>query len=351
MPEEETTYKAAGVDIDAADFFVRMIKERVAEAWPEAAREIGGFAGGGSIPVGAKAVRGSTDGTGTKAILAALAEDFSGIGQDAVAMSAVDMYVSGYNPTYLLDSLDVASLKPELHIKIIDSIITACRLADCRLIGGETAELPDMFKHPWMFNLNTMAIGFPHSDLNFVPVKPDQFVYGWFSYGPASNGFSLIRKVFGLKERPSKVRKKLERRWLELGGKTLAQALLKPTPIYIRQIEEQRERGVKFAGHAHITGGGLVENIPRILPQDCKVVIYRSSWSRPSIFPLIQKLGNVPAEDMDRTFNQGIMVVSIVDPSKGEFLTDSQVHVIGQVREREDDEPQVQFEGEYNDGS
>jgi len=342
-------YRTAGVDIDAGELFARMIKERVEKAWPGAGKEIGGFAGGGAIPVGARRIIGSSDGTGTKAILAAAMGMFDGLGQDAVAMSAVDSYVSGARPLYLLDVLDVAHLDPKLHIKIIESIIRGCLLSGCRLIGGETAELPGMFKSGWMVNLNTSVIAFPDADLAFAPVRPGQLVYGWPSYGPASNGFSLIRRVFNLGGDYEKPSKNLRPPWPELGGISLADALLRPTPIWIGKIEAQRKRGVKFSGHAHITGGGLPGNVPRILPESFKVIIKRDRWARPPIFPLIQKQGQVPAGDMDRTFNQGIMVVSIVDQNDGLEINNSEAILIGEVAARESDEPQVELQGNYRD--
>lgn len=347
------TYAVAGVDIDAGERFAQMIKERVAAAWPSAGKEIGGFAGACRIPGRVKTLKAGTDGTGTKAILAALVEDFSGIGQDAVAMAAVDTYVSGVQPAAILDVLDVAKLDPDKHIGIIDSIIAACQLAGCQLIGGETAELPDMFKHGWMFNLNVTCIGFSppderaHTLFPEARVRPGQRIYGWPSLGPASNGFSMLRKVFRLKQDgPTKIRQRLERHHPEL-GQTLAQALLQPTPIWIRQIEKAKEAGIVFSAHAHITGGGLPGNIPRILPNDCKVVLDRSLWERPPIFPLAQRLGNIDTSEMDRTFNQGIMVISIV--SKGSLtLNDDPVAIhIGQVESRHGDEPQVQFTGRH----
>ncbi|NUM25605.1 MAG: phosphoribosylformylglycinamidine cyclo-ligase [Candidatus Buchananbacteria bacterium] len=348
------TYAQAGVDIDAGNSFARMVKGLIAQAWPEAAAEIGGFAGGGIIPVLSgvfpSRVETSTDGTGTKAILAALVEEFSGIGHDAVAMSAVDTYVVGAKPVYLLDNLDVARLEPAKHITIIESVIGACKLAGCKLVGGETAELPDLFKHPWMFNLNTSVVGFsyPSNGELFGPVavKPGNLVYGWLSYGLGSNGFSLARKVFQLKDRPSRARVRLERTWPELGGQTLAASLLQPTPIYISAIEQQKPCGVKFLAHAHITGGGMVENIPRCLPPDCKVRIDRSRWCRPAIFSLIERLGNVDGAEMDRTLNQGLMMVSIVSQN-GKPVVNPHAVLIGEVAAREGNEPQVELSGSY----
>lgn len=342
-------YKDAGVDIDAGEFFVQMIRERVRKAWPNAGEEIGGFAGGGPIPAGARRIISSSDGTGTKAILAAAIEMLGGLGQDAAAMSIVDSYVSGARPFYLLDVLDVAKLVPKLHIKIIESIIQGCLLSGCRLIGGETAELPDMFKSDWMVNLNTTVIAFPDPDLAFVPVRPGQLAYGWPSYGPAANGFSLIRKIFRLNDAYEKPSKNLRQAWPELGNITLADAILRPTPIWITQIETQRKRGVKFSGHTHITGGGMPGNIPRILPDNLKVIIQRDKWPRPPIFPLTQREGNVPPDDMDKTFNQGIMVVSIVDQKQGPKIDSQEVFLIGEVTNRKPGEPQVTFHGSYRD--
>jgi len=347
------TYAAAGVDISAGERFARMIKERVAAAWPEAGQEIGGFAGACPVPQGARKFKAGADGTGTKAILAALVEDYSGIGQDAVAMAAVDAYVSGVRPAAILDVLDVAKLDPDKHIGIIDSIIAACQLADCQLIGGETAELPDMFKYDWMFNLNVTCIGFPPPNERTrtlfaeARVRPGQLVYGWPSFGPASNGFSLLRKVFRLNQGgPAKIRQRLERYRPELGS-TLSQALLGRTPIWIQEIEKAKDAGVVFSAHAHITGGGLPDNIPRVLPNDCKVVLNRSLWARPPIFLLTQRLGKIEMSKMDRTFNQGIMVASIVSNGSITLNSDSKAIHIGHVECRHGDEPQVQFLGNH----
>jgi|GEM_PF-494759 phosphoribosylformylglycinamidine cyclo-ligase len=364
-----TTYAQAGVDIDAADRFVEMIKRLIRENWPEVEGEIGGFAGGGPVPPGAVKVEGSTDGTGTVAILSALVGNYLGIGQNAVAMGAVDMYVSGSRPLYLLDTFNVGRLEPEKHIGIIKSVVNGCRVAGCKLIGGETAELPDMFKYSWMFNLDVAVIGFPDPELVFVPMRSGQLVYGWPSGGPGSNGFSLLRKVhnlrlqedgfrglmrkfFRLEGSMSRVLDNLIKPRPELaGGRSLADALLQPTPIWIEKIESERKRGVKFAGHAHITGGGMPGNIPRILPNDLEVIIEKNDITRPAIFRLTQEVGGISNEEMDRVFNNGVMVASIVEPDGP--LPDSPAFQIGMVRGRGAKKgklnPQVQFAGKYRD--
>ena len=342
-------YKSAGVDIDAGELFARMIKERIARAWgQDSAKEIGGFAGGGPIPEGAKLIKASVDGVGTKLHLLSLTDMLEVAGRDAVAM-ACDTYYAGNMPAFALDHLSVEKLDPERHIKVIDGVIDGCLKAGCRLIGGETAEEPGTYRYPWRFNLDVMMIGFPSEELAFVPVSPWDLVYGWPSDYPGANGFSLARKVFALEDSPKKVRRRLERYWPELGS-TLTEALLGPTPIWVKNIEDSRIKGaVKFAGHAHITGGGMAGNISRVLPEDLKVVINRGAWKRPPIFRLMQEIGKVSDSEMDRTFNQGIMVASIVSFATY-HLIDHNALPIGKVEHREGDEPQVEFVGEYNDG-
>ena len=340
------TYKKTGVDLDAADLFEEMIKDWIRNVWPGDEEKIGKFAGTGRIPHGSHQFAAGTDGTGTKIILAAMMGELDGIGQEAVAMSATDVYGAGSTPRYLLDTLKVARLHPQLHIRVIESVIRGCVLAGCRLIGGETAELPGMFRHAWMIDLDTTVIGFPDPGRTYDAIEEGQKIYGWPSFGVASNGFSLIRRVFGLQQ-PKTARPKLMTYYPSLGQK-LWQALLIPTPIWIREIEAQCMRGVRFAGHAHITGVGMPGNIPRILPPQYTAVIDRSAWKRPPIFPLIQKKGLIASEEMDRVFNNGIMLVSVISNS-GKEIDDDNATLIGEVRERKDDEPQVELVGEYRD--
>lgn len=340
-------YQNAGVDIDAGNSFADMVKERIARTWPGGEGEIGRFAGQMPIKGHPKCFSGSVDGTGTKAIVAALAGCFAGLGQDAVAMGAVDGFVEGFRPTAVLDTLNVAALDPELHIRIIESVIRGCQLSGAQLIGGETAELPGMFRHKWMVNLDTAVISFPDKKLECYPMTAGDVVYGWPSHGIASNGFSLVRKVFRLDERPSRARTRLRRVWPELNGAPLSDVLLRPTPIWIPKIDSAIDAGVKFSGHAHITGGGLIENIPRMLPPDLKVTLYRSRWHLDPIFQLIQKLGGISLEEMERVFNMGLMIVSTVKKS-GECPESQGAVSIGSVSKRVGDEPQVQLERNYS---
>ncbi|MEA3450069.1 MAG: AIR synthase related protein [Patescibacteria group bacterium] len=349
MEEKGLTYADTGVDIDAAEVFVAMIKDRVQVAWPELAKEIGGFAGSGIIPKNVNRFGASTDGVGTKLKLAALLDYYLGVGQDVVAMSAVDTYVNGEKPAYFLDYFATGKLDPEKHIEVIESVIAGCKLAGCKLIGGESAEMQGFFKHDWFIDLVSFVIGFPEPSMRKRPIEVGQKVMGWFSHCPASNGFSLINKTFGLLDDDLDVVKgRLCQSYPSLGGQELWQALLAPTPIWINEIEKARAEGTIFARHIHNTGGGLVDNPPRVLPDNFKMAIKKNSWQRPPIFRLIQDKGNVPAHDMDRTFNNGIMVLSIVS-DEGQPLVNENAVEIGRIEKRKGNEKKVEFIGEYVD--
>ncbi len=339
-------YSKAGVNIDAGMLFVEMIKDRFAKAWPGTERNIGGFAGTVPVPKGVRSMVASTDGVGTKLILAAVMNMFDGVGRDAVAMSAVDSYVAGIKPSYLLDYFATGLLDPEKHIAIIDSLIAGCKDACCQIIGGESAEMPGFFKRDWYVDLVTFAVGFDENPIRYAPLKVGQKVYGLPSYGAASNGFSLLRKVHGLNTSPSKMRRKLESE--SLMGYPLAEALLKPTPIWIKALEEERAKGVKFSGHIHVTGGGLEDNPPRILPSGLKMVIDRSSWERPGIFYFTQEKGKISQRDMDRTFNNGLMMLSVVSDDGVPFDC-PHAFEIGVIEKRKGNEAQSELVGKYSD--
>jgi phosphoribosylformylglycinamidine cyclo-ligase len=348
MAEEQMTYKQAGVDISEAEKFVGMVKDRVRLAWPEASNQIGGFSGKAAVPFRTSILAASTDGVGTKLKIASLVDMLDWVGHDGAAMSLVDTYVSGALPRYMLDYLAVGKLESEKHIKIIESLIGACKFCGCRLIGGETAEMPDFFKYDWMVDLATFVIGFPDRTSGFAPLEEGQAVYGWPSRGLASNGFSLVRKVFGLNDAPSKARKKLLKECRDLSYCSLAETLLVPTPIWISPAEDAVSNDTVFSGHAHITGGGLIDNPPRALSDEFMMTIDRGSWERPPIFRLIQEKGRVPDHDMDRTFNNGIIMISIVS-EKGEPLNNDYAVKIGEIRRRKKGEPQIMLTGKYAD--
>lgn len=349
MDEKEITYAAAGVDILKGEKFTDTIKRKVEKAWPGGGKEIGGFAGGGVIPRGAKKFGTSTDGPGTKVKLAAMMGNVDGIGQDIVAMTAVDTYVGGYRPEAFLDYFVVDHLDPELHIRVIDSIIRGCKMAGCRLVGGETAEHSDFFKYKWMFDVNGFVIGFYDENIISSEVKIGQKLYGWLSGGVCANGTSMLRKVFNLNGSTRDAKRNMNKTYREFVDATLAEIILKPTPIWINDIEEQRIwSGVSFSGHAHITGGGFPGNVHRMLPDGFGAIIYRDRWQRPPIFRVTQDKGNISQAEMDKTFNNGIIMVSACDYGVNQPDHPSVVE-IGEIVEWDGVSQRTKLIGEYCD--
>lgn len=334
-------YKAAGVDIDAGELFTRMIAAEVAKAWPEV--KIGGFADGGIIPPRAVNFKAGVDGVGTKIDLARRMGTHRETGIDAVAMATVDLYMNGTLPAAFYDYLMVDHLDPELHIQIIRGMIEGCQEAGCFLGGGETAEHPNVGLPKGFYDIAGFCLGFPDPALQLDPkanIRPGMALWGWRSYGLGSNGYSLARKVFKLRnDRPSRIKELLERYHNGVG--MLADALLRPTEIHIKNIEAVRQVGVKFVGHAHITGGGLVGNIPRILPDNCVARLRPYRWVEPPIFELIRSKGNIDEQEMRRVFNLGLQVVSVTD--RDSIVPHMECCHIGYIRHRKGDEPQVEF--------
>lgn len=345
MAQSGTTYKDAGVDIDAASLFVQMIADRAGAVWSNV--DLGNFSGRVRFPEDAKECDVSVDGAGTKTFLAGLLDRHYVVGIDAVAMAAVDTYMSGTRPAAILDYIVTEHLEPEVLIKLIDGIIEGCKRSMCVLIGGETAEHPSVGWPKGCFDVGVFCIGFPDPKIRLNPrenIIPGMKLWGWLSYGLGSNGFSMARKIYNLRYEdggPEAVKERLQVYHDELGT-TLGDALLAPTQIYIVAMEEQRKHyGINFIAHAHITGGGLIDNPPRILPRNCVAEIDLNSWKRPPIFKAIQEKGGVSDLEMYRTFNMGVQVMSVTD-SDAEINHPDCV-CIGCVRERVGDEPQVSF--------
>ncbi|MFC1590349.1 phosphoribosylformylglycinamidine cyclo-ligase [Candidatus Omnitrophota bacterium] len=295
------TYKKAGVDIDKADEFIRRIKPLIrATNTPGVLGGIGGF--GGFYQVGKKGFKdpvlvSSTDGVGTKLLLAKRLNIYNTVGIDLVAMCANDIAVTGARPMFFLDYFATGSLKPEVSFKVIKGITVGCRLAGCALSGGETAELPGLYGKG-DFDLAGFCVGIVEKKdiLNGKGVRPGDAVLGIQSSGLHSNGFSLVRKVFSKRE---------------LSGR-LGREALKPTIIYVKPLLKVFDK-VRVKAAAHITGGGFLDNIPRVIPKSADVVVYRGSWRVPPIFSLIQKRAKLPSGEMFRTFNMGIGMVLILD--------------------------------------
>ena len=336
------TYKDAGVDIDAGAIFAQMIKERVADHWPDA--KIGGFSGAFKIPQNTSFASASADGDGTKPDLARRVGKLDVVGVGVVAMAAVDGYVDGFLPAAFCDYMVVKRLVPDVHITLIDGLIQGCLCAGCRLVGGETAEHPGTGLPDGYVDVGGFCVGFMNVGISLDPtrdIQPGMTIWGWKSHGLGSNGYSLARKVLRLRDdRPSRIQQRLERHHESLGC-TLADALLVPTAIYIQDVEEVRKKGVRFYGHAHITGGGMVDNIPRCLPGNCVALIETGTWNVPPIFSMIGKNGNVELAEMRRVFNMGIQMISVTS-SVVEIKHPDCVR-IGEIIPRHGNEHQVQF--------
>jgi phosphoribosylformylglycinamidine cyclo-ligase len=266
------------------------------------------------------------------------------VGIDLVAMNVNDCLCTGGEPLIFLDYLAMSRDDPALTREIVKGISDGCLEAECALVGGETAIMPD-FYHPGEYDLAGFCVGVVerHKIVNGRSIQPGDLVLGLASTGFHSNGYSLVRKVIfdhaGLK---------VDTYVPEL-AQTVGQALLEPTRIYVRPIKTVLKHYLVkrvVRGMAHITGGGLVDNIPRILPRGCRVILHRGSWPRPPIFPWLEQLGDIAQAEMDRVFNQGIGFILIVSPFYAESiqrqLQEDRVpaYIIGEVQQGE---PGVEF--------
>ncbi|MBL7223035.1 MAG: phosphoribosylformylglycinamidine cyclo-ligase [Candidatus Brocadiae bacterium] len=324
------TYRAAGVDIDAGNQFTAEIRQHLKSTYgPQVIDNQGGFAGLYSIPgnVSLFAMRcknpvlvAGTDGVGTKLKVAQRAGVHDTVGIDLVAMCVNDILVQGALPLFFLDYLATGKLDPRVSVDIIKGVAEGCRQADCACLGGETAEMPG-FYGPGEYDLAGFAVGMVERARMLDgrrKVKPGDVVLGLASAGVHSNGYSLVRKLFFEQEQMP-----LDRLVPELGC-TLGDELLKPTRIYVRSIRSilahYRVKGVLHA-LAHITGGGLVENLPRVLGPRCVAKLDKGSWPRPPIFALMQRLGRIDEAEMFRVFNMGIGMAAIVSPYYADAVT------------------------------
>ncbi len=330
-----------------ADVFIKGIRDLVKSTYRTGVLgEIGSF--GGMFHLGADRYRdpvlvSSTDGVGTKIKIAVLMNRHDTIGIDLVAMCANDIIVHGATPLFFLDYLAVGELSPETATLIIDGITQGCKQARCSLIGGETAEMPGIYQ-PGDYDLAGFVVGVVERDqiIDGSTIGVGHRIIGLASSGLHSNGYSLVRQV--LLERH---RLRLEDEIPELGG-PLGEELLKPTRIYVETVLNLL-RDFPLSGIGHITGGGLTDNVPRILPKSCQAVIQRQSWPVPPIFQLLQDKGNIPEAEMLRTFNNGIGLVVVVAE---EYVADvllrlqglnEQGYVIGEIVERKNDDPPLVY--------
>jgi phosphoribosylformylglycinamidine cyclo-ligase len=311
------TYRDAGVDIEAGDRLVDRIKPLARRTLiPEVLGSIGGFAGLCALPAGMRepVLVSGTDGVGTKLKIAFAADRHTTVGIDLVAMSANDVVTTGARPLFFLDYFASAKLDVERATRVIEGIAEGCRRAGCALLGGETAELPGMYL-PGEYDLAGFVVGVVERSelLPRTDVRPGDAVIGVASDGLHSNGFSLARKVLletaGLG---------LEQVLPEL-GEPLVDALLRPTRIYCAAaLEALRAGGIK--AYCHVTGGGVPGNLPRVLPLRLGAELDERAWSRPPIFDLIARHGNVSQSEMRSTFNLGLGLIAVAEPARAEEL-------------------------------
>ena len=312
------SYKDAGVDVDKGDDFVRSIKSMVEGTFrSDVLTKLGGFAGCVSLnlqqykkPV----LVSSTDGVGTKLKIAFAMDRHDTVGIDLVAMCVNDIIVIGARPLFLLDYLATSKLDPDSAKKVLEGIVKGCMEAECSLLGGETAEMPGFYKKG-EYDLAGFVVGILDEDqmIDGSSIKVGDRLIGIASSGLHSNGFSLVRKVL-LEHHKLDLRKRVA----EI-GETLGEALLRPTRIYVKTLLDLL-RNFSLHGMAHITGGGITGNLPRILPKGCKAVIRKGTWDMPPIFPFIQERGEISEDEMYKTFNNGLGMILAIPSQDSESV-------------------------------
>ncbi|MBD2020256.1 phosphoribosylformylglycinamidine cyclo-ligase [Leptolyngbya sp. FACHB-36] len=308
-------YRQAGVDVEAGRAFVEKIRGMVnSTTRPEVLGGVGGFSGFFQLPGGYRepVLVSGTDGVGTKLKLAQTLDRHSTVGIDLVAMCVNDVLTSGAEPLFFLDYLATGQLNPDQLAQVVEGITTGCRLSGCALLGGETAEMPGFYQSG-EYDLAGFCVGIVDRSqlLDGSQVQVGDVAIGLASQGVHSNGFSLVRKIveaggFAWDDRP------------DLLDGTLGEVLLTPTQIYVKPVLQARQAGLTIHGMAHITGGGLPENLPRCLGPDQSVRIDSTCWEAPAIFRWLAIAGNVAEPEMFNTFNMGIGFVLLVPPTQAD---------------------------------
>jgi len=332
------TYKNSGVDIEEGKKFVNSISPIVKSTFSDKViTDIGGFGAlfSGSFPdIKNPVLVSGTDGVGTKIKLAQMMNLHNTIGIDAVAMCVNDILVSGAKPLFFLDYISCGKVREDILVEIVKGIAEGCKIAGCSLIGGETAEHPDVMRHE-DYDIAGFSVGVVDHEkiITGDKIKKGDLIIGLPSSGVHSNGFSLIRKLFfELKNY------KIDSYILEL-SETIGNVLLKPTRIYCSSILRCIDLGIRIKGIVHITGGGFYDNIPRILPENIAAHISKSSFVIPPIFKLIQKEGKVDEKEMFTTFNMGIGMMIVIDRDDEKMVLDVLVQegeepvVLGETKE------------------
>ena len=344
-----TTYREAGVDMDAGDEFVDRIKPLVRSTFrPEVLTDLGGF--GGLFRLRSKQYEdpvlvSGTDGVGTKLKIAFLMDRHDTIGIDLVAMCVNDIAVSGAEPLFFLDYFATGTLAVDKAAQVVTGIAEGCRQAGCALIGGETAEMPSMYPDG-EYDLAGFAVGVVDKPkiIDGKGIHPGDAILGFASSGLHSNGYSLVRRVFF-----DKAKLTVTSSLPEL-NRPLGDVLLTPTRIYAKQILALvKEFPIK--GIAHITGGGITENLPRIFPQGVRARIDRTAWTSPPIFQALRRLGEIEREEMYRVFNMGIGLILVVPPQSAHAVLKKAGELgdegwqIGEIVASSGAEPEVEYVG------
>jgi phosphoribosylformylglycinamidine cyclo-ligase len=335
------TYRDAGVDIDAGDALVERIKPFAKRTMrPEVLAGIGGF--GALFELSRKyrepVLVSGTDGVGTKLKLAFQLKRHDSVGQDLVAMSVNDILVQGAEPLFFLDYFACGRLDVDTAASVIQGIARGCELAGCALIGGETAEMPSMYPDG-EYDLAGFAVGAVEKSkiITGGDIKPGDAVLGLASSGAHSNGYSLIRRIIE-RARPDMN--------ADFHGRPLGDVLMAPTRIYVKPLLALLE-ALPVKGMAHITGGGLVENVPRVLPETVTAVLERQCWTMPPLFHWLQEQGGVADAEMHRVFNCGIGMVVIVAAEQEKRAIEllaaagETVYSVGRIEARQGDSPQT----------
>jgi len=336
------TYRDAGVDIDAGDALIERIKPFAKRTMrPEVLAGIGGF--GGLVEIGKRyrdpVLVSGTDGVGTKLMLAFVLDRHDTVGIDLVAMSVNDILVQGAEPLFFLDYFACGKLDVATATDVVKGIADGCAQAGCALIGGETAEMPGMYP-AGEYDLAGFAVGVVEKSkaIDGKSIAAGDVVLGLASSGAHSNGYSLVRKI--IERSNPDMNAKFD------GERTLADVVMAPTRIYVKQVLATMEK-VAIKGMAHITGGGLLENVPRVLPENTVAELEKAAWPRPKLFDWMQAEGNVAENEMHRVFNCGIGLVVVVaaadvDAAMAELKAQGEaVYRIGKIRARLGDEAQT----------
>lgn len=326
-------YKFAGVDIDAGKRAVELMKKHIESTYiPGVVGDIGGFGGLFQLEAGSyrrPVLVSGADGVGTKLKIAFMMNRHDTVGIDCVAMCVNDIVCMGATPLFFLDYIAIGKLEPEKISQIVKGISVGCRMAGCALVGGETAEMPDFYGEG-EYDIAGFAVGIVDRDniIDGSEIEVGDIIIGLPSSGLHSNGFSLVRKIL-FEHRNLTIDEHID----ELGC-ILGEELLRPTKIYVSQVKKAMTVA-KLKGIAHITGGGILENIPRIIPPELVAEIDIKSWQVPPIFTYIQKLGHLEGTEMFRTFNMGIGLVMIVSPEDSEHimkeLANEEPRIIGRI--------------------